>query len=103
MSKSLPILYMLLSLGTAACASANVTSIAPPEYLDWLDDLKKEMVGRGISQETIDKVYAVDYYHPKPDAVKSDRKQIEFVLRSDEYLNRVVSKSRVEKGQKYYR
>ena len=43
MSKSLPILYMLLSLGTAACASANVTSIAPPEYLDWLKNLKKEM------------------------------------------------------------
>ncbi len=102
MSKFLP-LYILVSVGVAACASANVVSIAPPEYLDWLDELKAEMVDKGISQKTIDEVYAVDYYHPKPDAVKSDRKQIEFVLRSDEYLNRVVSKVRVQKGQAYYR
>lgn len=92
-----------LSLMVAACASANVASIAPKEYLDWLDDLKKEMVERGISQKTIDEVYAIDYYHPTPVAVKSDRKQIEFVLTSDQYLNRVVNKQRVQKGQQYYR
>ena len=96
-------LYMLLSFAMMACASANVVSIAPEEYLDWLEELKEEMVDKGISQKTIDEVYAVDYYHPKPAAVKNDRKQMEFVLRSDEYLNRVVSKIRVEKGQKYYR
>ncbi len=95
-------LYGAMFLSVAACASANVTTIAPKEYLDWLDDLKKEMVAKGISQETIDKVYAFDYYHPTPVAVKSDRKQMEFVLTSDAYLNRVVNKTRVQKGQKYY-
>ena len=100
--KSGAVLYGAMFLSVAACASANVTTIAPKEYLDWLDDLKKEMVAKGISQETIDKVYAFDYYHPTPVAVKSDRKQMEFVLTSDAYLNRVVNKTRVQKGQKYY-
>ena len=86
-----------------ACASANVTSEAPEEYLVWLDDLKKEMIEKGISKKTIKKVYAQDYYHPAPVAVKKDRKQLEFILTSNDYLNRVVNKIRVEKGQKYYR
>lgn len=101
--KSSVFLCGAMFLTVAACASANVTSIAPQEYLDWLDDLKKEMVAKGISKETIDKVYAFDYYHPTPVAVKSDRKQIEFVLTSDQYLNRVVNKTRVKKGQQYYK
>ena len=89
--------------GLTACASANVTSEAPEEYLVWLDDLKKEMIEKGISKKTIKKVYAQDYYHPAPVAVKKDRKQLEFILTSNDYLNRVVNKIRVEKGQKYYR
>ena len=88
--------------GLTACASANVTSEAPEEYLVWLDDLKKEMIEKGISKKTIKKVYAQDYYHPAPVAVKKDRKQLEFILTSNDYLNRVVNKIRVEKGQKYY-
>ncbi len=92
-----------ISFLVAGCASANVTSMAPKEYLDWLDDLKKEMVEQGISQQTIDKVYAIDYYHPTPVAVIKDRRQLEFVLTSNDYLNRVVSKVRTEKGQEYYR
>ncbi len=91
------------SLLIAACASANVTSGAPKDYLDWLDALKKEMVEKGISQQTIDKVYAIDYYHPTPVAVVKDRKQLEFVLTSTDYLNRVVNKTRTEKAQTYYR
>lgn len=102
-SKFLPALYMSVCLGVAACASANVTSCAPKEYLDWLDALKKEMVAKGISEETVSKVYAFDYYHPTPAAVKHDRRQPEFVFTSDDYLNRVVNQKRVEKGRKYYR
>ena len=88
MLKANAIFYLTIALTVAGCASANVASIAPKEYLAWLDDLKKEMLERGISQKTIDEVYAVDYYHPTPVAVKSDRKQIDFVLTSDQYLNR---------------
>ena len=55
------ILAVSLALSVATSACANVTTFAPPEYLAWLDDLKKEMVDRGISQKTIDTVYAQDF------------------------------------------
>ena len=87
---------------TTACASDSVGINPPKEYSDWLENLKSEMIDRGISKETIKKVYAKNYYH-EPKAVVSDRKQLEFVLTSDEYINRVVSKNRTEKAQEYYK
>ena len=93
------ILAVSLALSVATSACANVTTFAPPEYLAWLDDLKKEMVDRGISQKTIDTVYAQDFYHPDPEVVKIDRKQVEFALTSTDYLNRVVNKTRVEQAR----
>ena len=89
-----------LSVATAACA--NVTSFAPPEYLSWLDELKADMAQRGISQKTLDTVYAQDFYHPEPEVVKKDRHQAEFVLTSTEYVNRLVNKKRVTEGQRRY-
>ena len=44
--------------GSTACASvARMDKIPEPpqEYLDWLDDLKEEMVARGISAETVNR------------------------------------------------
>ncbi|MFR8206148.1 MAG: lytic murein transglycosylase [Alphaproteobacteria bacterium] len=53
--------------------------------------------------KTIDTVYAQDFYHPDPEVVKIDRKQVEFALTSTDYLNRVVNKTRVEQARKRYR
>lgn len=93
-------LSAFLLVSTTACAS---TSQAPKEYLQWLDNLKEEMVEKGISQKTIDKVYEKDYYKPNPKVVKIDRKQTEFALTSTDYLNRVVNKKRVETAQRKYK
>ena len=70
-------------------ASAEKVS-APKEYMQWLDELKKDMSRRGISSETLSKVYAEDYYHPAPEVVKIDRNQNEFVLTFSDYANRVA-------------
>ena len=67
-------------------ASAEKVS-APKEYMQWLDELKKDMSRRGISTETLAKVYAEDYYHPAPEVVKIDRNQNEFVLTFSDYAN----------------
>ncbi len=87
------------------CAStqANVTSAAPKEYLSWLEELKEDMLKRGISQETINTVYVQDFYQPDSDVVKQDRKQPEFTLTSTDYLNRLVNKKRVENGHQKYK
>lgn len=97
------LLTLALCLSTSAWAEDKKYD-APKEYLQWLDNLKNEMQGRGISKKTIKKVYKDnDYYHPNPEVVKIDRKQIEFVLTSTEYLNRVVNKKRVETAQIKYK
>ena len=93
---------VLALMGVSGCASANVMSDAPQEYLCWLDNLKAEMLSKGISQETLDEVYKQDYYQPNPEVVKIDRKQVEFALTATDYINRVVTKKRVEKARKYY-
>ncbi len=87
------------------CAStqANVTSVTPKEYVSWLEELKQDMLNRGISKETIDTVYAQDFYQPDSDVVKKDRKQPEFTLTSTNYLNRLVNSKRVENGRQKYK
>ena len=76
----------------------------PQEYAVWLEELKREMIGRGISKATIKKVYKnKNYYHADPEVVKIDRRQNEFVLTPTDYLNRVVDKSRVETAQQKYK
>ena len=91
-------------LAAGACAEMPANNQPPMEYLQWLDELKQEMMTRGISKATIDKVYGQnDFYHPQPDAVKHDRRQPEFVLTSAGYLNRLVSKQRAAKAAAKYR
>ena len=97
------VISSLVLCSVASCASANVTSLAPKEYLCWLDELKRDMHQKGISQKTLDEVYVQDYYHPNPEVVKIDRKQIEFALTATDYINRVVNKKRVEKARDNYK
>lgn len=95
-------LAAVMIFSASACA-ANPEPTPPSEYLQWLDNLKKEMVSRGISEKTVDEVYKTDYYKPNPQVVKIDRKQAEFVLTSTDYLNRVVNKKRVEAARQHYK
>lgn len=105
--KNLVISLVAAIFGLTACASANdkvSDTKAYKNYLVWLDGLKKEMVQKGISKDTIDKVYGEnDFYHEKPAAVVRDRKQLEFVLSSEDYLNRVAGKIRAEKARAKYK
>ena len=94
-------LTAFLLFSTSACASSPDNP--PKEYLQWLDNLKQEMVERGISQKTVDKVYQDNYYRPNLNIVKIDRKQAEFVLTSTDYLNRVVNATRVKEAQQKYK
>ena len=89
---------LLLSMGVWLGSSvALAEDITPPkEYLQWLETLKTEMIERGISEDTIEEVYEQSYYHPKPEVVKIDRNQTEFVLTFTDYVNRVVNKKKVE-------
>ena len=98
------ILLLATSLCVPALVGAAEKTATPEVYTKWLNDLKEEMIERGISEETIDLAYGKnDYYHPDPEVVKIDRKQIEFVLTSTEYLNRVVNAKKVAKAREKYK
>ncbi len=97
-------LALMISAPVRAAENKTAGEIqVPAEYTAWLDGLKKEMLEKGISKETVDAVFTPNYYHPAPEVVAIDRKQIEFVLTSTDYLNRVINKKKVETGQKKYK
>ena len=109
MKKLLLLTILCLTIYPITACSAKDTDVkitaeaeAPKEYNDFLKSLKKDMIKRGISKKTIEKVYAKNYYHPDPVVVKLDRKQVEFVMSSTDYLNRVVGDIRVKTAQKKY-
>ena len=77
--------------------------VVPEAYEIWLEELKQDMLKRGIKPDTIDLVFEPNYYHPKPEVVKIDRRQIEFVLTSTDYLNKVINNLKVKQGQKKYK
>ena len=74
------------------------------EWNTWLSELKKEMRAKGISQKTIDRAYKQDYFHEiKPVVVRQDKRQVEFVLTSDVYINKLVNKEKVSKARQHYK
>ncbi len=76
----------------------------PKEWLTFLENLKQEMISKGISEKTIKQAYGKEtYYHPKPEVIMQDKKQVEFVLTSRDYLNRLVSESRVAHAREHYK
>ncbi|MEJ2725183.1 MAG: lytic murein transglycosylase [Deltaproteobacteria bacterium] len=63
----------------------------------WVAGFKKEALRQGISHRILDQAF-VDF-EPIARVIELDRNQPEFKLSLEKYLNRVVRKSRVEKGR----
>lgn len=85
-------------------AAENKKVEVPEEWTSFVDKLQKEMLSRGISQKTIDKAYkGKNYYHKSSAAVKQDKKQVEFVLTTCAYVNRLVNKDRVVTARKKHK
>lgn len=98
---SLTFLFVFCS----SIAFANIKSVKEQraEWNEWLDDLKEEMIDKGISKKTIKKAYKNDYFHEIKEVVLQDKKQAEFILTSDVYINRLVNKDRVRKAREHYK
>jgi membrane-bound lytic murein transglycosylase B len=85
----------LAALGLCVAA---VSAPARADFQAWLKELRAEASQKGISDVTLDA--ALSGIKPIPRVVELDRKQPEFTLTFDQYMNRVVPRSRVEKGRK---
>ncbi len=99
MSSKAPItLLSLLVLVAAALLFVAPARAQGADFAHWLDELRREALARGIRAETLDR--ALTGVKPIPRVIELDRHQPEFTLSFEEYLARVVPRSRVEKGRR---
>jgi membrane-bound lytic murein transglycosylase B len=78
-------------------AALAVPAAADPAFEAWLEGVRKEARERGLKDSTIES--ALSDIGPIKRVVELDRRQPEFKLTLDQYLSRVVSKARIEKGR----
>jgi membrane-bound lytic murein transglycosylase B len=87
---AVPVLLALLS--PCPVGAEEQTHLA-----QWVRDFKKEALTRGISAGILDQAF--EDFEPIARVIELDRNQPEFTLSLEEYLSRVVSKSRVDQGR----
>jgi membrane-bound lytic murein transglycosylase B len=66
----------------------------------WLAELRQEAIDQGISSATLDK--ALSGLEPIPEVIERDRRQPEGRFTFQEYSQRVLSASRIERGRQLY-
>jgi membrane-bound lytic murein transglycosylase B len=69
------------------------------DFQSWLQQLRKEAAGAGVSQSTLQKT--LEGIEPLPRVIELDRRQPEFTLTASDYLARTVTERRVQAGQEH--
>ena len=93
------VLRRVVSAGLAIsllCAAGPVESPAQ-DFSRWIKELRKDASSKGIRPATLDA--ALKGIKLIPRVVELDRRQPEFTLTFRQYMDRVVPRSRVEKGR----
>ncbi len=98
--------YVATVLLVASCASSQASSTKKPEakvssgssasFDAWLKDFKADARQQGISQATLDDLFAEAEYIER--VIELDRKQPESTVTFDDYLAKVVNDTRVNNG-----
>lgn len=70
---------------------------AEQDFATWLRGLRAEAVEKGIRAQTLDS--ALKGIQPIPRVIELDRRQPEFTMTFDQYIERVVPQSRVDTGK----
>lgn len=91
---------MGLALLGCVLGSQNSNAETPAKFDIWLSELRTEAKAKGIRPEIIDA--ALSGIAPIPRIIELDRRQPEFTMTFEEYLGKVVPKSRVREGQKKF-
>ena len=89
----------LMSLLLVALWSAPAVAEAPP-FRTWLDGVRSEAQSRGVRSATLQSALAD--LAPIPRVLELDRRQPESTLSFAQYLERVVSAARIERGRQRY-
>jgi len=78
--------------------SISMADGSPKNFGAWLSLVKKEALGRGIPQQTVDS--ALTDLEPVSRVIELDRNQPEATLTFDQYLSRILSEECIAKGRK---
>ena len=70
-------------------------------FAQWLKDFRIEAIAEGISPQTFDEAF--EGVEPIEKVIEKDRNQPEFTMTLEDYLNRIVSKERIDKGKRKFR
>jgi membrane-bound lytic murein transglycosylase B len=88
-------------IGIIVCCLFPISGIAKTiPFDDWVNGVKAEALKKGISAATLD--VAFKGVKPNPRIVELDKKQPEFRLTFQQYMDRVVPQSRIDRGRKNY-
>lgn len=93
---------MAIGLAAAICVvgvaggSGGARAESQP-FLQWLEDFRRDALQQGIRQTTLDAAF--EGIQPIPRVVELDRRQPEFTLTFQQYMERVVPPARIEKGR----
>ncbi|MDP7343778.1 MAG: lytic murein transglycosylase [Alphaproteobacteria bacterium] len=90
-------LALLPAGGQYGGAPAGAAEEQAVDFAGWLEALRAEALGQGISAATLDAALAG--VEPIPRVIELDRSQPETTLTFEQYMDRVVPNSRVEKGR----
>jgi membrane-bound lytic murein transglycosylase B len=89
-------LLMLLLLAAFPCAARD----AAEPFALWVAQLREEARGQGISDALLDTVLPT--LSPDEDIIELDRKQPETTQTLQQYLNKIVSQARIERGRQEF-
>ena len=80
-----------------AVFATTASAAGQPDFATWLNTLRSDARTVGISEATIDA--ALGDLEPVPEVIKLDRRQPEGRMTFQEYLKKVLSDARVERGR----
>jgi membrane-bound lytic murein transglycosylase B len=85
----------------AAGAGTGAATAAEIDFDTWLAALRQEAAARGLKPATIE--MALSGLTPIPRVIELDRRQPEFTMTFQDYMDRAVSPGRVERGRELMR
>ena len=88
--------YFLFHTATAILMAIGPVNAQADNFQSWLTDLRGEAHQRGVSDAIFDAALADA--KPIKRVIELDRSQPEFTLTFDEYLDKIVSKTRAQKA-----
>jgi membrane-bound lytic murein transglycosylase B len=91
---------LLATLGFAAMLGLLHAVAQPADFASWLRVLRSEALQLGISEKTLNT--ALVGLQPLPRVIELDRRQPEVTLTYSQYIQRVLSSSRMQRGKQLF-